>query len=66
MVDINYNSKYIRRHKPTSFRPKSSRKWKTLLIIMHRRKPYLNAEITIDSIKKPVKLLIDTESSDAL
>ena len=66
VVEINYNSKYIRLHKPTSFRPKSSKKWKTLPIIIHRRKPYLEAEVTIDSIEKHVKLLIDTGSSDAL
>jgi hypothetical protein len=66
VVEINYNSKYIRLHKPTSFRPKSSKKWKTLPIIIHRRKPYLEAEVTIDSIEKHVKLLIDTGSSHAL
>jgi hypothetical protein len=66
VVEINYNSKYIRLHKPNSFRPKSSKKWKTLPINIHRRKPYLDAEVTIDTIEKPVKLLIDTGSSDAL
>lgn len=66
VVEINYVSKYIRLHKPNSFRPKSSKKWKTLPIIIHRRKPYLDAEVTIDAIEKPVKLLIDTGSSDAL
>jgi len=66
VVEINYNAKYIRLHKPNSFRPKSSKKWKTLPIIIHKRKPYLEAEVTIDTIKKPIKLLIDTGSSDAL
>jgi hypothetical protein len=66
VVEINYKSKYIRFYKPSSFRPKSSKKWKTLPIDIHRRKPYLDAEVTIDTIVKPVKLLIDTGSSDAL
>ena len=66
VVEINYNSKYIRLHKPNSFRPKSSKKWKTLPINIHRRKPYLDAKVTIDMIERPVKLLIDTGSSDAL
>jgi hypothetical protein len=66
VVEINYKSKYIRFYKPDSFRPKSSKKWKTLPINIHRRKPYLDAEVTIDTIVKPVKLLIDTGSSDAL
>ena len=66
VVEINYNSKFIRLHKPNSFRPKSSKKWTTLPINIHRRKPYLDAEVTIDNVIKPVKLLIDTGSSDAL
>jgi hypothetical protein len=66
VVEINYNSKYIRFHKPNSFRSKMSKKWKILPIDIHKRKPYLNAKVTIDTLVKPVKLLIDTGSSDAL
>ena len=66
VVEINYNSKYIRLHKPNSFRLKSSKKWKTVPINIHRRKPYLDAKVNIDTLVKPVKLLIDTGSSDAL
>jgi hypothetical protein len=66
VVEINYNSKYIRLHKPNSFRIKLSKKWKILPINIHRRKPYLEAEVTINTIEKPVKLLIDTGSTDTL
>ncbi|MFP4845313.1 aspartyl protease family protein [Winogradskyella sp. PE311] len=66
IVEINYNSEYIRLHKPESFVIKSPRKWKTLPIELYRRKPYLNAFVTLKENKKPVKLLIDTGSSDAL
>ncbi|MBV7269975.1 aspartyl protease family protein [Winogradskyella luteola] len=66
VVEINYMSKYIRLHRPHTFKPKSSKKWKTIPINIHRKKPYLNAEITINKDKKPVKLLLDTGSSDAI
>ena len=66
VVEINYSSKYIRLYKPNSFKPKSSKKWKTLPMNIYRKKPYLDAVVAIDEIKKPVKLLIDTGSSDAL
>lgn len=66
IVEINYKSEYIRLHKPEAFHLKSSKKWKTLPINIHRRKPYLNAVVSLDSIARPVKLLIDTGSTDAL
>ncbi|WP_178987560.1 retropepsin-like aspartic protease [Winogradskyella schleiferi] len=66
VVEIKYSSKYIRLHKPNSFQPKSSKKWKTLPIHIHNKKSYLDAKVTIDTIETPVKLLIDTGSSDAL
>ena len=66
VVEINYSSKYIRLHKLNSFKPKSSKKWKTIPINIHRMKPYVDAKVTIDEVEKPVKLLIDTGSSDAL
>jgi hypothetical protein len=50
VVEINYNSKYIRLHQPNDFQPKSSKKWKTLPIYVHGRKPYLDEEVTIDKI----------------
>lgn len=66
VVEINYNSKYIRLHRPDAFKPKSSKKWKTLPIVIHQNKPYLDADIAITEEIKQVKLLIDTGSSDAL
>lgn len=66
VVEVNYNSKYIRLHNPNAFKPKTSKKWKTIPIKIYNRKPYLDAEITIDKEEKAVKLLIDTGSSDAL
>lgn len=66
IVEINYNSKFIRLHKPSSFKVKMSKKWKRIPITINRKKPYLDAVVTIDTIEAPVQLLIDTGSSDAL
>lgn len=66
VVEINYNSKYIRLYKPKTFNLKSSKKWKILPIDIYRRKPYVNAVVTLIEKQQFVKLLIDTGSSDAL
>ncbi len=66
VVEINYNSKYIRLYKPNSFKPKTSKRWKTIPVEIHRKKPYVESKITLDGNEKLVKLLIDTGSSDAL
>ncbi|WP_299519858.1 aspartyl protease family protein [Winogradskyella sp.] len=66
VVEVNYSSKYIRLHKTKGFKPKTSKKWKSIPIDIHKSKPYVNAAVTINNNQKPVKLLIDTGSSDAL
>ncbi|MDN3492877.1 pepsin/retropepsin-like aspartic protease family protein [Winogradskyella bathintestinalis] len=66
VVEINYASKYIRLYNPAAFKPKSSKKWKSLPIVIHKNKPYLDANVTILKDKIRVRLLIDTGSSDAL
>lgn len=66
VVEINYNSKYLRLYKPEKFKAKSSKKWKTIPIDIHRKKPYITSKVTINDNEKPIKLLIDTGSSDAL
>lgn len=66
VVEINYSSKYIRLHKPESFRPKTSKQWQSIPIEVHKNKPYLDAEIILGTDSKEVKLLMDTGSSDAL
>ena len=66
VVEINYNSKYIRLHKQNNFKPRSSKNWKTIPINIHKNKPYINAKVTIQESLETVKLLIDTGSSDAL
>ncbi|WP_171817173.1 aspartyl protease family protein [Winogradskyella sp. PG-2] len=66
VVEINYNAKYIRLHKPEYFKPKTSKKCKTLPLNLYRGKAYIDGEVNINDAEKHVKLLIDTGSSDAL
>ena len=66
IVEINYNSKYIRLHKPEFFKNKKSKKWKSISLEIHNKKPYLDAIIELNNKQENVKLLIDTGSSDAL
>ncbi|MBT8324968.1 MAG: PDZ domain-containing protein [Winogradskyella sp.] len=66
VVEINYSSKYIRLHKHGFYKPRKSKKWQTIGLNLYNSKPYLDAEVVIDSVSKPVKLLIDSGGSDAL
>ncbi len=66
VVEINYNSKYIKLHKPNSFEPKTSKRWKTIPIEVYSKKPYIESKVTLNNDEKLVKLLVDTGSSDAL
>lgn len=66
IVEVNYTSTYIRLYNRKSFKPKTSKKWKQIPIDIKKRKPYLNAKVTIGGSKTEVKLLIDTGGSDAL
>lgn len=66
VVEINYNSKYLRLHKPESYKPKTSKKWKSLPLKIFKNKPYLDGKVKLNDIETDVKLLIDTGSSDAL
>lgn len=66
VVEINYNSKYLRLYKPAQFKPKTSKKWKRIPINLYRNKPYVDAKVIINKTESDVKLLMDTGSSDAL
>ncbi|NRB59997.1 MAG: aspartyl protease family protein [Winogradskyella sp.] len=66
IVEINYSGKYIRLHKHESFKNKASKKWRRIPLDVYRNKPYVNSFATIGEDEKPIKLLIDTGSSDAL
>ncbi|OZV69150.1 aspartyl protease family protein [Winogradskyella aurantia] len=66
IVEINYSSRFIRLHKPETFKPKSPRKWKRLPLDVNNKKPYIEANVSISDRPIEVKLLLDTGSSDAI
>ena len=66
VVELNYSAKYIKLHDPKQYKAKACKKCEFLNLDFYNLKPYLNAEIDIENIRIPVKLLIDTGGSDAL
>jgi len=66
VVEINYSAKYIKLHDPKKYKLKSCKKCDVFDLEFYNNKPYINAEVTINNGKIPVKLLIDSGGSDAL
>jgi hypothetical protein len=67
VVKINYSSKTITLYNPKKYKEKKCRKCKTLPIKLVRRKPYVEAKVTLGNGNEvPVNLLIDSGNTDAL
>jgi hypothetical protein len=67
IVEIDYINEKIRLNKPEYYKYRDRRKDIIMPLNFDNNKPYVNTEIiTDDSIKVPVKLLVDTGASDAL
>jgi hypothetical protein len=67
VVEINYNRKFLRFHNPESYDPKERKDEVTLPLTLVENKAYLHGSVTVDDQGEiPVKLLMDTGSSDAL
>ena len=66
IVEINYASKYLKLHKPDDYEYKKCKKCERFNLSFYNNKPFIEAEVQIDSEFKPVKLLVDSGSSDAL
>ncbi len=66
VVEINYASKYIILHKPEQYVYKNRKKHQTFDLTLYQKKPFLTGEVKVGSEYIPVKLLMDTGSSDAL
>jgi len=66
IVEINYSSKFIRLNKPASYEYKNCKKCEQFNLLFFNNKPYINSTVNIYDENLPVKLLIDTGSSDAL
>ncbi|WP_394975647.1 PDZ domain-containing protein [uncultured Croceitalea sp.] len=67
IVDVNYSKKYIRLYKQGEYNTKKLKKHQVLPLAIYKKKAYLTGAILLeDDSDIPVKLLIDTGSSDAL
>ncbi|MEX0291041.1 MAG: retropepsin-like aspartic protease, partial [Flavobacteriaceae bacterium] len=67
VVDINYSNRVIRFHDPEHYKPKKNKRFITLPISVARSKSYIDGEIQLNKDQNiPVKLLVDTGSSDAI
>lgn len=66
VVEINYASKVIKIHENETYTSKKCKKCAYLPLYFYNKKPYINAQVTIDDVKIPVKLLIDSGGSDSL
>lgn len=66
IVEINYSSKYLRLHNSGTYVYKECKKCEQFNLSFYNNKPYINGVVKIDTEMLPVKLLIDTGSSDAL
>jgi len=67
IVEVKYNSKKIKLHNPELYRYKDRRKTQTLPLTVEKRKAYVEGTVLMrDTSNVPVKLLVDTGSSDAL
>lgn len=66
-VEINYNRKFLRFHDPGSYRYKNRKDEVTLPLLVEDSKAYLTGSVVVSGQEEvPVKLLMDTGSSDAL
>jgi hypothetical protein len=67
IVEINYSKKFLRFHNPVTYSRKIRKDEVTLPLTITENKAYLNGSVVIDDPNEiPVKLLMDTGSSDAL
>ena len=67
IVEINYGAKYIKLHNPEHYVHRQGKNAQTLPLSIINRKAYVEGTVLIkDSENIPVKLLVDTGSSDAL
>lgn len=69
IVKINYKSKKIDLYNPKTFTYNKCRKCEEFPVSFYRKKPYIDAEIQLDTIgfsTTKVKLLVDSGGSDAI
>ena len=68
-VKINYSAEEITFYNPKKFKFKKCRKCEVLPLQFHRKKPYVNVQVQLDTVYNTftnVKMLLDSGGSDAL
>ncbi|WP_456438175.1 aspartyl protease family protein [Psychroserpens sp.] len=66
VVEINYRLKYLKLHRRDTYKHKKRKNCETFNLSFFNNKPYIETEVMLDESNIPVKLLVDTGSSDAL
>ncbi len=66
IVDINYSKKIIKFHSPEKYIYKEHKKNSVLPLKIIRNKAYVAANVFLEEKEAPVRLLVDTGSSDAV
>jgi hypothetical protein len=67
VVEINYKRESLRFHDPARYERRKNRKSQTLPLTVINNKPYIDGEVLVQGEENiPVRLLIDTGSSDAV
>lgn len=69
ITKINYKTKKIDFYQPENFKFRNCRKCEVFPLNFHRKKPYINAQVQLDTIGNQlteVKLLVDSGGSDAI
>lgn len=67
IVDINYSANTIKFYNPEIDAPKLGNRYETLQVEVVNRKAYMDATVSLKGVKAiPVKMLLDTGSSDAI
>ncbi|MGB6268126.1 MAG: aspartyl protease family protein [Olleya sp.] len=66
IIEINYSNKFLILHNPEQYSYKKCKKCEVFGLEFKNNKPYFDVQVKIDENNIPVKLLIDSGSSDAL
>ena len=66
IVEINYTGSYLKLYPNESYNKKKLRKHQELPLAIYKKRSYLSGSILLEDSAVPVKLLVDTGSSDAL
>lgn len=67
VVEVNYNRRHIKFHNPATYAPKEKKNRITLPMAVVNRRAFIEGEVSVTGETAiPVKLLIDTGSSDAV